>query len=426
MKLLCWPVSIFLLLCSGCRSPQKPPTPAKLAIFGLGLEAGAQLRQDALNEFTAKTGTQVDVIPTLGASAEQLELMQKFLQGGSQTPDVFLIDVIWPGTLHEHLLDLSPYLTADDRKHIPGLIENGTVANRIVSLPFYLNVGMLYYRADLLKKYGYRSPPETWSELQAAALRIQQAERRAGRRPLWGYVWQGGAYEGLTCNALEWQASFGGGHIIESDGTVSVNNIRTAQALRGASKMIDWISPKSVLSYTESDTLNVFQSGGAVFMRYWSSGFRAVNKEMAGSAGIALLPAGPAGRAQTIGGFQLAVSRYSAHPSEAAALVRHLAGTEVQRRRALRRGYLPTRSELYDDMELVSALPQLGLLRNSSPKSWVARPSTVSRGAYGEVSKNYYQTVHSILEGQVKAGPALATLQKKLAAIMGGKEVRPD
>ena len=102
-----------------------------------------------------RTGTQVDVIPTLGTSSEQLDLMLKLLKRQSHAPDIYLIDVIWPGTLQEHLLDLTPYLNGHDRKHIPALIENVTVANRIVSLPFYLNAGMLYYRADLLKKYGY-------------------------------------------------------------------------------------------------------------------------------------------------------------------------------------------------------------------------------------------------------------------------------
>jgi trehalose/maltose transport system substrate-binding protein len=427
MKLLCWPIAVFLLLCAGCRTAKQTHSPVKLSILGFGLEAGAQLRQDALDEFTAKTGTQVDVVPTLGTSADQLELMRKFLQRGSPAPDVYLVDVIWSGTLHEHLLDLTPYLTENDRKHIPALIENATVGNRIVSLPFYMNAGMLFYRADLLKKYGYDAPPATWSELQAAARRIQQGERRAGSQSPWGYIWQGGAYEGLTCNALEWQASFGGGHIVESNGTVSVNSPQTARALKAAAKTIDWISPKSVLSYTESDTMSVFRSGGAVFMRYWSSGLRIVTKTMpAGSAGIALLPAGPGGRVQAIGGFQLAVSKYSAHAREAADLVRYLAGAEVQKRRALLRGYLPTRTDLHEDTEIARALPQMGLLRNAAPESWVARPSTVSRDKYGQVSKAYYEAVHNILAGQTKVGPTLAALEQQLIQITGVDGNRRD
>lgn len=415
------PVLLLLLLCSGCSLAPKTPSPVKLTIFGLGLEAGSLLRRDAIDEFTARTGAQVDVIPTLGTSSEQLDLMLKLLKRQSHVPDIYLIDVIWPGTLQEHLLDLTPYLDGNDRKHIPALLENVTVANRIVSLPFYLNAGMLYYRADLLKKYGYAAAPETWTELESAALRIQDGERAAGRTGSWGYVWQGAAYEGLTCNALEWQYSYGGGRIIEPDGFVSVDNPRTAGALQAARKMIGWISPKSVLSYTESDTLNVFRSGLAAFMRYWSSGFRGLTKTMpAGSVGIALLPAGPAGRAQTIGGFVLAVSRYSSHPNEAAALVRFLSSAEVQKRRALRRDYLPTRTDLYGDEEIANALPQMRLLQNAPEKSWVARPSMPTRDKYGEVSKAYYRTVHSIVAGQVKVVPGLASLQEKLVEITGG------
>jgi trehalose/maltose transport system substrate-binding protein len=300
------------------------------------------------------------------------------------------------------------------------LIENATIANRVTGLPFYMNAGMLYFRSDLIKKYGYDSPPATWPELHKAALRVQQGERRAGNQSLWGYIWQGAAYEGLTCDALEWQTSFGGGRIVERDGRITVNNHKTARALEFAARTVGTISPLSVLSYTESDTLNMFQSGGAVFMRYWSSGFRAISRGMPdGSAGIALLPAGAAGRAQTIGGFQLSVSRYSAHPEEATALVRYLAGGEIQKRRALRRGYLPTRTDLYNDPEVVSALPQIGLLRDAAPESWVARPSAVTRDKYGEVSKAYYQTVHSILARQAKTGPALAVLEQKLTDITG-------
>ena len=197
-----------------------------------------------------------------------------------------------------------------------------------------MNAGMLYYRADLLKKYGYEGPPTTWMNLQTMARRIQQGEHRRGGPSPWGYLWQGAAYEGLTCNALEWQASFGGGRIVENDGTVSVNNRNSARAFQAAAKTINWISPRSVLSYTEADTLNAFRSGGAVFMRYWSSGLGVLSKAMpAGKIGIALLPSGAGGRAQTIGGFGFSVSKYSKHPREAAALVRFLSGAEVQKRR---------------------------------------------------------------------------------------------
>ena len=49
--------------------------------------------------------------------------------------------------------------------------------------------------------------PATWSDLADAALVIQEGERAEGKAEFWGLVFQGQAYEGLTCNALEWIAA---------------------------------------------------------------------------------------------------------------------------------------------------------------------------------------------------------------------------
>ncbi len=60
-------------------------------------------------------------------------------------------------------------------------------------------------RKSLLQKYDFKNPPQTWDELQEMAEKIQDGERKEGRQNFWGFVWQGKAYEGLSCNALEWE-----------------------------------------------------------------------------------------------------------------------------------------------------------------------------------------------------------------------------
>jgi trehalose/maltose transport system substrate-binding protein len=286
-----------------------------------------------------------------------------------------------------------------------------------------LNTGVLYYRIDLLKKYGYKAPPETWEELSRMALRIQQGERQQGKADFWGYIWQGGAYEGLTCNALEWQVSYGGGHIIERNGASTIDNPHAVRAMRTAASWVGSISPESILSYTESDTMNAFNSGRAAFMRHWSSAFRgATEGTRAGPVGVAPLPSGPGGRANTLGGFHLAVSRYSAHPQQAAELVLYLTGTEVEKRRALARGYIPTYPQLYTLPNLVHALPQSRVLQSIDASSWVVRPSTVTADKYADVSKAYYQSVHQILTHEIPADVALTTLAQRLAKLTGLRE----
>ena len=106
-----------------CGASPKSRTPLKLSILGLGLEAGQQLREDALAEYGAKTGIDFDLVPTPGSSAEQLPLVLDLFRTKSTSPDVFVIDGSWPGSIHEHLVDLTPYLNDESRRHAKPLLK---------------------------------------------------------------------------------------------------------------------------------------------------------------------------------------------------------------------------------------------------------------------------------------------------------------
>src|SRR4030095_11483778 len=93
-----------------------------------------------------------------------------------------------------------------------------------------------------------------------------------GNRDFWGYVWQGADAESLTCNALEWQVTDGGGRIIEKDRTSSVNNPAAIRAWQRAKRWVGWISPPGVVAYRENDSMSAFDSGTAGFKRLWGGG----------------------------------------------------------------------------------------------------------------------------------------------------------
>ena len=212
--------------------------------------------------WAAKTGNQVQVVATPNDSSERLALYQQVLSAGSDKIDVFQIDVVWPGLLGLHLLDLKPYTQGVEGQHFASFIANNTHAGRLVAMPWFANAGLLFYRKDLLDKYGQKVPA-TWDELATTAKKVQDAERAAGNDKMWGYVWQGRAYEGLTCNALEWVASHGGGTVVDSDGRISVRNANAAAALRTAASWVGTISPTAVLNYAEEESRGVFQAGNA-------------------------------------------------------------------------------------------------------------------------------------------------------------------
>jgi trehalose/maltose transport system substrate-binding protein len=406
----------------GTRAPG-PQAQPRAAIGYQSINPSNSSEWALVERFQQETGIQVWQIPGRESVSEYLGHCLGFLRAHKSSPDVYAIDVTWPGILAEHLADLSPYFREDLKQHFPATVQNDTVAGRLVAMPHYTDAGLFFYRTDLLQKYGYARAPDSWDELEAMARRIQDGERKAGNEAFWGYVWQGVASESLTCNALEWQVSHGGGRIIESDGSITVNNRKVARALERATRWVGTISPPSVLSYAEEDARNVFQAGNAAFMRNWPYAHQkgqAEDSPIRGRFDVGRIPSGGAGHAHTLGGWQLAVSRYSTHVPEAVELVRYLTSHRIQREAWLTGARLPTRMDLYDDTELLQATPHFSKFK-AFLQDAVARPSDVTGPNYDKVSAAYFTAVHAVLARQAPAPQALAELEAQLVALTGLK-----
>ena len=408
----------------GSVSLAGPLQAATLAISCGAVGQELELCKQGAEAWAEQTGNEVKLISTPNSSSERLALYQQLLAAGASDIDVFQIDVVWPGILANHLIDLTPYAEAGViEEHFQAIVENNTVDGKLVAIPWFTDAGILYYRSDLLEKYN-ENPPTTWEELERIAQTIQEAERAEGQDRLWGFVWQGRAYEGLTCNALEWIASHNGGTIVADDGEITINNPQAVEAISKAAGWVGAISPEGVLNYTEEEARGVFQSGNAVFMRNWPYAWGLAQGEdspIKGKVGVVALPkGGQEGRhAGTLGGWQLAVSRYSENPELAADLVMYLASIEEQKRRAIEGTYNPTIKSLYEDEEVLEAVPFFGDLYDTFVNA-VARPSSVTGNKYNQVSQEFWNTVHSVLSGQAQADSALADLERDLMRLSRG------
>ncbi len=372
---------------------------------------GAPFDQAACDKFAEATGSTVNYLKGAESATDRLTFYLQTFAAQSADIDVAQIDVIWPGIVASHAVDLKETFDQQGNTHFDRIVQNNTVDDMLVGIPWFTDAGLLYYRTDLLEKYKFSAPPQTWAELTEQATAIQKGEV-AANSAFTGFTFQGSAYEGLTCNALEWQFSYGGGTIIDEEGAVTVSNEQAAAAFELARSWVGGISPKAVTGYMEEDARGVWQGGNSAFLRNWPYAYvlgEADDSVIKGKFGVTQLPMGDgegASHAATLGGWQMMVSKYSAQPDAGKAFAAYMTSPELQKARAIERSALPTIGDLYQDQDVLAANPFFGELFEVFESGSVARPSTPSADLYGEVSSKYFTKVNEILTGSASDIPA--------------------
>lgn len=388
---------IFACLLAQCVREKSPGDAGVLLVFKHGKLLGESERFKALlRDFEEKNpGIRVrdELLPA--STDEQHQFYVINLEGRSDDFDVLSMDVIWvpefarAGWLREsgHLLSENEWADV-----FPGPRQAVSLGHRRFAIPWYIDAGVLYYRKDLLRKYGL-SPPATWEDLVRAARHI--TARESG---LHGFIWQGRQYEGLVCNALEYLWSNGGDVIRE--GRLVVCSSENLYALGFMRDLIarHRVSPPLVATAMEEQCRHIFGSGKAVFMRNWPYAWSLFEREdspVRGRVGVAMLPSFKKGMsASTLGGWQLGINKYSKHPKEAERFVRYLTSPESQKRLALLMGYRPVLRSLYRDRDLREAQPFTAGLHAIFMK---ARPRPVSP---------YYMMMTQVMQPELSAALA--------------------
>jgi trehalose/maltose transport system substrate-binding protein len=423
-------ILVFALALVGCRKPAEQITISFLDPEGL-LDLGDRrmVSDTAIKAFTEETGILVNHLPTPQDNRAQLQLVRDLLQSGASTPDVYGIDSIWSGMLAEYMVDLKPYFPSENQIVDPEVLATYVVDGKLTGIPYHPNSSVLYYRLDLLHKYGYNAPPRTWDELEKMALRIQQGERAAGKKDFWGFVWPGTTRESLTHIGLEWQVTESGGLTIEPNKKISVNNPNAIHAWERGAHWVGWISPPSVPSYTEWDSSNSFWiSGDAAFARGWSDYFQRhpPDEPFRQVAGVTSVPHGKGPRVSTLGGWALGVSKFSAHRAEAIKFVEFLRKRETQVELNHAKSAPAWNLQLVELPKLLAENYPWSRKPGDSPGGiLISRPSGVSGTHYDEVSRAYAEAVHSVLTHKSTATVAAAKLEKELVQITGFETGRP-
>ncbi len=306
------------------------------------------------------------------------DLLTQKLKNRDVSLDLFLMDVIWPAEFAAAgwALPLDDYFLPSEReKFLPATIASGMYQHHIYGVPSRIDSGMLYYRKDLLEKYGF-SPPSTWNELVRQAQTILEGERTT-RSLLRGYSGQFKQYEGLVCDMLEFVGSHNGSFLTEDGRRSNLAAPESTQAVQFVrERIIQQLASPAALTYQEPESLAVFVQGKAVFHRNWPYAWGLANNtrhsKIVGKVGVTTLPHFSGGKSvSALGGWLYGISAYSQHPDEAWAFIEFMTSPERQKHFAIHASLAPSRLALYSDPEVLHANPQY---KNLLPVFQTARP----------------------------------------------------
>ena len=329
---------------------------------------GGQHRPDVmrgiLKEYMADNPGVTVSLEVGGATSElHQRYLSTVLTARDESIDAFLIDIIRPAQFAAAgwAEPLDKFL-GDDREtirnqYLEGYRNANTVEGKTVALPGFADAMFLFYRKDLLSKYG-EVVPKTWPELARVARKILDGE---GNRSLQGLSFQAKAVEGAVCSFLLPYWSLGGE--VVRDGKMSFERAKAEASLRMWRQMVtEGIAKPNVAEVATDDTRKEFQAGRVIFGVGWGYAWNHfqsdADSKVAGKVGVATLPAMAGGKSVTCsGGWSWAVSAFSRHKAEAAKLVRYLTSPIVAQQLAVRASLHPAIASVYRDPEVLKSVP---------------------------------------------------------------------
>ncbi len=368
-----------------------------------------------LDAYEAENAGVKVTIETGGNTSEaQAQYLNTVMSAKDTNLDVLMLDVIRPAqyaaagwTTHFPDKDLSGYL--------PAYAQANTVDGEVVALPAFADAMFLYYRKDLLDKYGI-APPKTWEELTAAAKKVAEGEGTAAA-DLQGLSFQGKAIEGAVCTFLlpYWSQ----GKDLVANGKLTFDRDAAVRSLSLWKGFVDdGVAKKNISEVATDDTRKEFQAGKVLFAVNWSYAwkhFQGPESAVSGKVGVARLPAlGQGEQSSCLGGWEFGVSAYSQHQEEAKKLAEFLSGEKVSQYMAVNAALLPSYAKLYTDPQVVQSAPWFA---DALPVVETARARPVTP-RYNEVSEIIRTTVNSVLAGVKTPEEGAAEMEGRLRRVL--------
>jgi len=302
--------------------------------------------------YDSNFGATLEVQSTPAESSSTREYYVNQFAAQSSEFDVGMMDVVWPA---EFVSAGWAAEVTDPNGHTDAMlstpVEAATIDGTLYGMPMFTDANGFYYRTDLLEEAGYDEPPETYMEVVNMAQDIKDQVDE----DLNGYIWQGGANEGLTIMWLNWLWGMGGS-VHDGNGNLVVNTQEGIDALQHAVDLIHEheVTPQSIPSSGTDGNRQTFQQGNTIFMRNWPYAYSLFQDDtpVTDNFAVTTMPkaeGNPDANNSCLGGWSLFISAFSENKEAAQALANHVATPGAQEKLAAERSRLPVRTELYDD-----------------------------------------------------------------------------
>lgn len=241
--------------------------------------------------------------------------------------DVVLIDIVWLGEfatagwvapLERFYKDpavTDPDLDLDD--FFPILLDSlGTWDKKVYGVPFDNYSGLLYYNKCMLKDAGFDQPPATWKELlEIFGPALTKGNRHAfALQSHWG--------ETQSCDSFMRFVWPFGGSLLTDKFEPNLASAGSLAGLRFRQALMRYMPPE-VIDWEHEDAVQALGDGRVAMIAEWSGWYKWLadpkTSKIPNCLGVAVEPAGPAGRKPALGGFSLGVNAHTSREKQAAA-----------------------------------------------------------------------------------------------------------
>ncbi|WAX56718.1 ABC transporter substrate-binding protein [Jatrophihabitans cynanchi] len=310
----------------------------------------------AVERCTAQSGGKYTIeynkLPT-AADGQRQQLVRR-LAARDSSMDILGLDVTWAPEFAEAGWIL-PWTGANRAKATEGTLkaplETATWKGRLYAVPYNSNTQLLWYRSDLVDK-----PPATWDEMIDDAIRLAK-EGKPHRIEI-----QGAQYEGVVVwfNTLVASA---GGSILNEQATAPALGKPARKALQIMKRLASSPAADPSLSVQMEDQNRLaMEAGTAAFELNYPFVYPSMKTNKPAlfkNFKWAQYPAVSAGEPShvTIGGIDMAISKYSKHPDLAFEAALCLRDADNQKVAAVKGGLPPTLESLYSDPDLAQSYP---------------------------------------------------------------------